>query len=86
MKADELRECLKREGDAWSAKSCEDLAHGTADGPAYEVDGRYQVEIVLLERTADYVHVSVSVDAGGWRQFVPLAASLIVHRDGRVQR
>lgn len=42
------------------------------------------VEIILIEKTTEYVHVGVSVDDGGWRAFLPLSNSFLVYRDGIV--
>jgi hypothetical protein len=64
---EEWREVLDAEVKRWSALSCEHLVselHGLA---AYEVEfgaGRYQVEVELLEETAEYLHVSIAVDDG----------------------
>jgi len=84
-----LSAALEREAATWSAKTYHALAEELRDVAAYErtdEGGAYQVEVQLLERTADYVHVLVSVDDGGWRAFVPVSSSFIVHRDGRLER
>jgi hypothetical protein len=47
--------------------SCEQLAAELLEVQEYQVEfesKQYQVEVQLLENTADYVHVAVSVDDG----------------------
>ena len=47
----------------------------------------HQVEVVLLEHEAEYVHVSLSVDDGSLlKVMLPLSHSFIVYRDGRVDK
>ncbi len=89
MNADELKCCSDREVDAWCRKGYSALLKELGDVVAYEsCDGplRFQVEVQLIEKESDYLHVIVSVDDGGWRAFKPLSYSFIVHRDGRVER
>ena len=42
--------------------------------------------VALAESEAEYVHVTVAVDDGGWRAFFPLSTSLLVYRDGRIDK
>jgi hypothetical protein len=89
VEKNDLKTCLRLELDHWSAKSYEALVDELRDVVAYSVGEEprcYQVEVVELERTTDYIHVSVSVDGGGWRAFVPLSTSFIVHADGSVDK
>ena len=59
--------------------SYEQLIAELHDTRAYEVESnRYQVEVWLLEKTVDYVHVAVSVDDGTLpASLVPLTRSFI---------
>jgi hypothetical protein len=65
----------------WSELSWEELVSELREARAYQVELEskpYQVEAQLLENTADYVHVSVSVDDGSLPQsIVPLTHSFI---------
>lgn len=44
-------------------------------------EGEVQVEVVLLEQTPEYVHLSVDVSGSWWTDFFPEAADTIVCRD-----
>ncbi len=58
---------LDLEVQRWSAKSCEQLVSELRDVRVYEVQldsKKYQVEVEILEDTAEYVHVMVAVDDG----------------------
>ena len=52
----------------WTAMSCEQLLAELHDSPlAYEVEfnsNTYNVEVELLENTAEYLHVNIAVDDG----------------------
>ena len=51
----------------WSAKAYERLLSELHDLQAYEVEldsKKYQVEVEILENTAQYLHVLVAVDDG----------------------
>ena len=65
----------------WSAMSWEELATELREAREYQVEldsKQYQVEAQLLENTAAYVHVSVSVDDGSLPQsIVPSSQSFI---------
>ena len=86
MTRGDLRECLRREVERWSAKRFDVLVTELQDVVAYscEEPHSYQVEVQALERVAEYIHVSVAVDDGGWTAFVPVSTSFLVHRDGSV--
>jgi hypothetical protein len=79
--------CLKRELEEWSKKPYSTLIAELHDEVVYERgDGANlcQVEVLLLESTPDYVHVSVAVDDGSFKRFIsPLSTSFLVHSDGR---
>ena len=58
---------LDSEVQRWCAKSCEQLVSELRDVQVYEVQldsKKYQVEVEILEDTAEYVHVMVAVDDG----------------------
>lgn len=83
MTADALREALRREVAAWSAKPYDALVAELPEVAAYEakLDGEdYQVEVQLIEHTPGYLHVMVAVDDGGWRAWKPLTGSFLVYR------
>jgi len=46
-----------------------------ATGPAR----RKYVELTLVERTPEYLHICVSVSDEGWRAFVPVTEDRLVH-------
>ena len=78
------RKVLEAEIARWSALPCVELKTQIGDGLAYEVqlEGRaYQVEVEILEDTADYLNVSVSVDDGSLpASIVPATASFICRK------
>jgi hypothetical protein len=89
MDKQELQRVLDRELDRWCAKPYEALVAELTDAVNYEGGegaASYQVEVLMLERTLERVHVSLAVDDGGWRAFLPLSTDFLVHRDGRVDR
>jgi hypothetical protein len=64
---EQWRKVLDAEVKRWSALSCEQLALELDEQQAYEVEfdsKKYQVEVELLEDTAQYLHVMVAVDDG----------------------
>ena len=64
---DEWRKILDAEVNRWSALSWDQLLSELREPRAYEIEnhsGQYQVEVQLLENTADYLNVAVSVDDG----------------------
>ena len=89
MQPSQLNECLDDEVSIWCQKDFGALLGELKTVVAYERErgaSKYQVEVELLERKSEYVHVMVAVDDGGIRAFKPLSQSFIVHRDGRVDR
>jgi hypothetical protein len=61
------RKVLEGEMQRWSALSCEQLLSELSDVKVYEVEYQskaHQIEVEILENTAAYVHVMVSVDDG----------------------
>jgi len=79
------RPVLEAEMKRWSAMSCERLAAELADDQVYEVEfesRKYQVEVELLENTAKYLHVAVSVDDGSLPASIrPLTDSFIRNKE-----
>ncbi|MDA1311895.1 MAG: hypothetical protein O2968_01045 [Acidobacteria bacterium] len=70
---EEWRKVLASEMECWSAKSCEQLIAELGELQAYEVEfdsKTYQVEVVLLEDTEEYVHVLVAIDDTSLRGFI----------------
>jgi len=65
----------------WSAKDCEQLLTELHDLQAYEVEldsKKYQVEVEILENTAQYLHVMVAVDDGSLpASILPLTRTFI---------
>jgi hypothetical protein len=67
--AERCGECRTCGGEVqrWSAVPCDRLLSELSEVKAYEVEYEsktYQVEVEILENTAMYVHVAVSVDDG----------------------
>jgi hypothetical protein len=93
MTKEELRRCLAREVELWSSKDYETLLKELATAVSYEhgegVDW-YAVDVQLLEREPEYVHVMVVVDNRLRRPpllpYKPLSADFLVYRDGRVDK
>ena len=83
---EEWRKVLASEIERWSGKSFEQLISELRELQAYEVelDGReYQVEVEILENTADYLHVAVAVDDGSLpASIVPVTDSFICQKSG----
>jgi hypothetical protein len=64
---EEWRKVLDSEVRRWSSKTYEQLRLELIDLETYEVEldsKAYQVEVEILEDTADYLHVMVAVDDG----------------------
>jgi len=77
---------LARELDEWAKVSFDELKVRLKEDCVYqrgEGSSQYQVEVVLLESTPEYVNVSIGVDQDGWR---PVSENFLVFRDGRVDR
>lgn len=84
----ELQEVLKSEKNKYLKKTFLELSAIkepiTYEGKAGEK--KYQIEVQLLEKNNDYVHVSISIDDGKmFRAMFPLSDSFILHKDGRVE-
>jgi hypothetical protein len=75
---EQLQAVLDGELRRWQAKSYDELI--ALDDPlGYELEGGFQVEVNVLERLPEYVHVGVAVDDGTFvRACVPLSSSVIV--------
>jgi|SoiMetStandDraft_2_1073263.scaffolds.fasta_scaffold213792_1 hypothetical protein len=74
---------LEAEMRRWSALSYNQLISRLSTIDVYEVEDdfkKYQVEIEILEKTEDYVHVAVRVDDGH------LPASICPARDSFIQK
>jgi hypothetical protein len=58
---------IQTELDRWSSMSCDDVLSELRNRDVYEVvdeSKRYQVEVVLLEDTSEYLHIMIAVDDG----------------------
>jgi hypothetical protein len=81
---EQFRPVLDAELKWWSTKSYEELIAEIAKVRAYDVEfegKKYQVEVQVLENTAKYVHVCLSVDDGGFPSgFSPLSESFITQK------
>ena len=71
----------------WSERSCDELIAKLHDVQTYETEFEsktYQVEVMMLENTAEYVHVLVAVDDGVLpAAIVPASSSFICTKTGR---
>ncbi|HET8548727.1 MAG TPA: hypothetical protein VFL57_12010 [Bryobacteraceae bacterium] len=80
-----LEAVLDQEIRRWQAKGYEALV-ALDDPVSYELDAGFQVEVNVLERMPEYVHVGVAVDDGTFiRACAPVASSVIVRRGSRVE-
>jgi hypothetical protein len=82
-----LSEQLETELKIWRAKTYSELL---AIEYPYNYETRtpgesvsYQVEVDLLERNDQYVHICVGVSDGGWSSFFPKATSFLAYADDR---
>jgi hypothetical protein len=85
----ELRELLSRETLAWAERSPADIVAELARPRTYRRgagDTWYEIEVTLLEATADYIHVKTSIDDGSlvWA-LKPITSSFLIYRDGRIE-
>lgn len=77
------RQVLDAETMKWSKKTCDDLIPELHETQAYQVEFEsklYQVEVVLLENTGEYVHVMIAVDDGS------LPASILPSTDSFIRQ
>jgi len=90
VKREQLQPYLERQIAKWSAKSYPELREELRRGYNAEVqeDLEYHVEVELLESCDDYAHVMVAVCSprARWSCYLPLCASFLVYRDGRVEK
>jgi hypothetical protein len=81
----EFRDVLDAEMRRWSTMCFEELVNELEGARTYETEfesKRYQIDVQLLEKTDDYVHVLIGVMDGTLRSFVaPLNGSFICRRD-----
>jgi hypothetical protein len=81
---EEWRPVLNAEVGRWSEKSYEQILSELPEVKVYEIEfaaKQYQVEVELLENTAEYVHVLVSVDDGSLpASLFPLSHTFIRRR------
>jgi hypothetical protein len=78
---------LRAEIDRWGHKSYAELLaieypHVYSAGKRDEADW-YEVEVVLLEKNEQYVHVAVAVSDGGLSSFLPKSSSVIAYREAK---
>lgn len=82
---DEWRKVLDSEVERWSSRSSEQLAADLRELQVYEVEldsKKYQVEVEILENTAAYLNVIVSVDDGSLPASLrPESRTFIVRKD-----
>jgi hypothetical protein len=78
---EESRKVLDVEVERWSKMSCDQLIDELHEEKNYTVEvgsKEYQVEVQILENTAEYVHVSLGVDDGSLlMSIVPVTQSFI---------
>jgi hypothetical protein len=84
-KREQWRKVLEAEIARWSTLPWPELISQIGDGLAYEVQSEnraYQVEVAILEDTADYLNVSVSVDDGSLpASIVPATGSFLCQKN-----
>ena len=78
------RKVLEAEMQRWSALRCDQLLSRLSETNVYELEcdsQKYQVEIEVLENTAEYVHIGISVDDGSLpASILPVTDSFITKR------
>jgi hypothetical protein len=78
------RKVLEAEKQRWSALPYDQLVSRLSKTNIYELEQdaqKYQVEIEVLENTAEYVHIAISVDDGSVpASFLPVTDSFITKR------
>jgi hypothetical protein len=77
------REVLDAEVRLWSAKPCDELIAELRETCVYEVeDGgtRYQVDVQMLENTAEFVQVMVGIHDGSFTGFVWPLSTIFIQR------
>jgi hypothetical protein len=82
----EWRKVLDAETERWSAMSCEQLIaelHGERNYEVLVDSKRYQVEVLLLENTNEYVHVSLGVDDGSFPWSISPATRSFIKRKNK---
>lgn len=83
---EQWRRVLDREVKRLSALSCDQLVSALPSLEAYEVEfesKKYQVEVEILENTAEYLHVGIGVDDGSLPASIfPASDSFILRRGG----
>jgi hypothetical protein len=85
----EWKKILDAEVNGWSSKSCDQMLAQLHDKYVYtvEVESKvYQIEVQLLENTATYIHVAVSVDDRSLTgSMFPSSTSFISRKDGNIE-
>jgi hypothetical protein len=83
----QMREVLRNEVSRWTSKPSDQLIAELKSEENYcvQFDGaEYQVEVMLLENTDDYVHVMIGVDDGHFpTAYRPLSDTFISRKPGR---
>ncbi|SRR5258708_4750701 len=86
---DQWQRILDLQVEQWMAKSYEQISSQLSDLQAYEIEAdskTYQVEVELVERTDNYVHVIVAVDDGSLpASIAPATRSFIRHKGGEIK-
>ena len=89
MKKEELEKVLSLEIDAWADKPYEELTQMRKPHCySTDVDGiSFNVEVQVLHVTSEYVQLSIAVDDGSGRWATcPVAKSMLIYSDGRVDK
>jgi hypothetical protein len=88
VRREEWLPVLEAEAKKWSSMSYRQILSKLPDkydGYQVEFEGKtYQVEVNLLENTASYIHLGISVDDGSLpASFKPVSLSFISHKANR---
>ena len=90
MNKAEAKSILSRELRAFASRPYNELAgsisHPDVKNIVSESGVGYQIEINVLwdSQPEEDLRIIGSIDDGGWRAFLPLTASLIMKRDGKL--
>jgi len=48
---------------------------------------KYQVEVEILEKKRDYIHIALAIDDGSFFRWIsPISTSFIVYENGKIEK
>ena len=89
IKKRRLKKILFKEREKYISKSFEDLSKIT-EPIVYECSSGkscYQVEVQLIEKNEEYIHVSIAIDDKSLiRAIFPFSTSFIIYRNDKIKK